>query len=191
MLWTDWSRYKMDFPNNRIDRKKFFLRYFPSFCFFSRYQYWNYSCRKIFSLLLCNRFSERPHVSGSILTRPKIVVLTSSVKKVTKKKKKRRGHSRITIFFSLFAHIYNYIWYSDRSQEWHHSKAPSIYWLFIFSLFTKYQILNSELILYRYGKVIIFFFLDITITLHRKLQLIYNYININNNIIILLLLCYN
>ena len=26
-----------------------------------------------------------------------------------------------------------------------------------FSLFTKYQILNSELILYRYGKVIIFF----------------------------------
>lgn len=145
MLWTDWSRYKMDFPNNRIDRKKFFLRYFPSFCFFSRYQYWNYSCRKIFSLLLCNRFSERPHVSGSILTRPKIVVLTSSVKKVTKKKKKkRRGHSRITIFFSLFAHIYNYIWYSDRSRSGIIQKPRRYtdYSFFLCSLNIRFLILN-------------------------------------------------
>lgn len=145
MLWTDWSRYKMDFPNNRIDRKKFFLRYFPSFCFFSRYQYWNYSCRKIFSLLLCNRFSERPHVSGSILTRPKIVVLTSSVKKVTKKKKKKDAATHGSLFFFLYSLIYIIIYDIQidlRSGIIQKPRRYTDYSFFLCSLNIRFLILN-------------------------------------------------
>ena len=158
----------------RIATNFFFVsllfRHFLSLCFFSflflqlLYITFGLDCRKKQQnqlTLLCDRFSECPHVSGSILTRPKIVVLTSPVKKVTKKKRERRGHSRVAVFFffSLFI-LYAQPYWIDRGEA--SLKSPVgiliIHFFFPLYLLTKYQILKSELILYRYGKVIIFFF---------------------------------
>lgn len=53
-------------------------------------------------------FSECPRVSGSILTRPKIVVRTSPVKKVTKKRREDATRERATYFFSTYSFFFSF-----------------------------------------------------------------------------------